>query len=279
MTIQPILGSQEEESAHHPGVLIIRILTMQRGDGGAPLCTDVAMKIVDYLMPSTYFGAPEYLHHWGVDVGPMSPFPLATSSFLWSRDIKDPQKNAYETHLPPVFLPEKVAKGKLAPSPYNLKTLENLARRPKEGPKSQYYNHSIIHDLSHEAHSGWIVMRPELLFRGRSYGEQKARMRELNASKGSKYELMPAALDMLTVAFALHVMNGDRHLGDGCGFENRWSFSRCQESVSFPCFPHPKPLVVGGHSSESGISVLPLSFDSNDHGVAAVRKFPSIKQA
>jgi len=61
---------------------------------------------------------------------------------------------------------------------------------------------------------------------------------------GARYEEIPSASDLATVALVHHVVTGERYLGDGTGMELDVTLSLCAESVKYGR----ADVVVGNHS-------------------------------
>jgi len=230
------------------GLVIDQCLTVQ----------DVANLVTDYLAP-VRFGAAEWRHWFGVNVGFEPKFSREITLF-WN------QPGVSDTHLPPVLCPQFIND-----KPFTLKLLGQLVKNPKNGGNaSKYAFQSSALEQHQDTPAGpacWLIMKNSIEARGQSYAVQVAWLQSLPGG----YEARTSAIHLATVVFTRHVIAGERPLGDRDRLEGYWGFARCQERVHFGGADN-QPLMVGGFSPV-GLLVDSSSFNNNQYGVVALRKF------
>jgi hypothetical protein len=248
---------------------------------GANLLPDVADLVADFLVSQQDpFGAAEWKKYAKVDPGPEIPFSRDFAPF-WNGpdpvDLADGVPNprlVSETHLPPVFAPRFFSYDTtLFP-----RTLQNMNRVGVSLDAGYFgYDAWLRRQEKKVGPSYWLVMRKEIVCRGKSWEETEKYLNDLKKNPHTRYEELPSALDLCTVLAASFLRDRKCYLGDTYGEEKQHTFSRCKEH-SIPNDPEYQ-MVLGGFQSwygeergEAKISHAKSRLNS-DIGLALLRKF------
>jgi NLR family CARD domain-containing protein 3 len=157
--------------------------------------------------------------------------------------------------------------------PFTLNLLKELVEHPKNGGHRGQYNYydSFVQaqlGAASPAVSYWLLMTRDVLpkSRNKTYADQKELVADHARRTSMPYEL-PKALEAATAILAHHVRNGERLYSN-----SPWTFSGCQESISYRSGEY--PAVVGGFGA-SGLDVydVGISPDNDSRGVAGCWKF------
>jgi hypothetical protein len=226
------------------------------------LSTPVQIFSVAPAVPRVAFGAAAWNKYFG-DIGVEPPLPPNIEQILSSPCPFSPGKTVRETQL--LTLIPKTVGGE----PFTLNSLEELVKRPKQGPATQYqcYWEGIqkqYGDASIPA-SYWTLFTKDVIpgSGNKRYDAQKQLIAEYSRKTGVPYE-MPILLEAATAIFTAHVQSGTRHYGD-----KPWTCTRCQERVT----THSSvPLVVGGFGP-GGLYIADDGDVNPHHGVGGARKF------
>jgi len=210
------------------------------------------------------FGAAEWFHWFGVDVGQEPKFPKEITLFWNQPDPIDRTQLVSATHLPPVLCPQFIGG-----QPYNLRLLGQIVQHPQNGGHaSKYTSQTSALDQHQDTPAGsacWLVMKKDVGARNKPYAAQVDWLQRLPGS----YEATTSAIHLATVILTRHVITGNRHLGNHEGQEGFLSFGRCQEIVHDGAFGD--PLDIGGFASD-GLRI-DSSFTDLYGCVVALRKF------
>jgi len=226
---------------------------------------DVASLVTDYMFTPERFGAVEWLHWFGVDVGQEPKFPKEITLFWNQLDPMDSINLVSTTHLPPVLCPEFID-GK----PFTLRLLGEIVQHPKNGGHASKYSDLsptlTRHQDTPAGPACWLVMRKGVVARNKPYAEQVAWIQSLPVS----YEATTSTIHLVTVVFTRHVIARERYLGDRNGQEQCCSLGRCQEF-----YHHNANLCRSavGNFTPNGLSISISIDDSKSYGVVALRKF------
>jgi len=225
---------------------------------------DVANLVTDYLAP-TRFGAAEWLHWFGLNVGFEPKLPRELTLFWNQPDPMDPTQLISATHLPPVLCPQFIEG-----QPYNLRLLGQIVQSPRNGGRASNYRYLTPALKQYQdtpaGPACWLVMKKDVGARNQPYARQIAWIQSLPGS----YEATTSALHLATVVFTRHVSTGKRYLGDYNGQEGRWTYGLCQELMHFSLYN--SNLLVGGFAPD-GLVVTHGFGDRSCYGVVALRKF------
>lgn len=199
----------------------------------------LATVIADYITShEDCFGAEQWREYFGVDVVDknLGLNPYEFYSFWFESDPIDPTKQICDTHLRPIFRPRitKYIRGQI-PDPYSLRSLGQMIQRPRKGHPARYVYHNARafneHGLTKVKSSCWVVMRREVLAKGKSYSEQEQAIADLNKKPNVGYEKFSSVIDIATALCVNHCMTGERLLGDNTGVEKIWTCSQAKEIV------------------------------------------------
>lgn len=241
--------------------------------------------LVKFLIRNDAFDAEKWKTYFYADVGAVPMLPTSIYSLLASDDPLIQGKKNYQTHFPPVLRPRTVIRlnsSRKKETPYSLHTSIKLAEHPREGSPATAYgglfaepignvfsqqsfrrrNHPIETQAAGKAE--WLLMRKDVVAPGQSYKDQIGFMK----NRAKIYEPEPQLINIVTVLYSLHVVNGDRHFGDISGKEGRMTYSRCKEKITE--FFSTKDIIIGNFSKlpEKG-SVLYFE-DNNDKSHKAI---------
>jgi len=220
---------------------------------------DVANLVMEYLFAPERFGAAQWFHWFGVDVGPEPKFSRKMTLF-WN------QPGVSDNYLPPVLCPQFIDR-----QPFTLKFLGQIVQNPQNGGRaSKYvYENPVLgqHQDTPAGPACWLVMKKGVEARGQPYAAQVAWIQSSLAS----HEARIPALHLATVVFTRYVMTGECYLGDRNGWEGCWTYGRCQELAH--CKAESYPLAVGGFCSPDGLFIGCSDDDSDSYGVVGLRKF------
>ncbi len=211
-------------------------------------------------LPSIAFGKAKWDTYFG-DIGEEPPLPADIGQILQSPCPFWPGKKIEETHLL-VLIPTSVNG-----QPLTLKTLGELAAKPKQGPATQYkyFNLGEYQDQP-VTQSYWVLMTRDVIegSRNKTYADQKQLVATHAQKTGVAYEL-PKILEATTCIFLHHVSTGQKLYPDSPGI-----YTRCQELY------HKQngwALVVGGFAAGGLYVNIYCSSSGECVGVGCRRKF------
>lgn len=257
-------------------------------DSSTVMSSDLAQIVIDYLCNNDNpFGREEW-NAIGLDPGPVPELPKELIDFWYGLDPIDKTKQVCETHIPPVYRPEKV---------YKIKTSEelniSLAMFQELGfPFLLGRNRPFFQQLKNNTAglACWLLLRKGVLeeTRSRPVDRQVEVMKALNAKTHANYEELPSIIDLACVIFARYALKIERNLGDTTGEENQITRSRCAEMVKTICssrleimgtvthFDSDLHSSIGGFGPEGvWVSAEMNEFGLETVGLAALRKFRS----
>lgn len=216
------------------------------------LCSDTVKVVLEYLDINP-FRCAEWAQYAGIDFGVEFELTKEFYDFWYGPDPLEPEKQAFETHIPPVFCPISL----------NLKVLNFFFGNRLENSLAYEQNKQKAADRTY-----WLVMRKDIFALGKRASEQIDLIKELNRKTGANYEVRPSIVDLVCVVFARYAFKGERHLGDDTGEEKRKTYSRCLETIL------EYPLVVGGFAPDTGMKFnIACRFLDSYIGTALLRKF------
>ena len=165
---------------------------------------------------------------------------------------------------------------------FSLRTLDDLIAHPAVGNPAGFFRSSHLRDplqivkVTQAGPSSWLVLRKEVVARGKSYDEQIRYLEQVNRETGAAYESGPSAIDLATVLFTRYVATGESHMGDEMGFEGLETFSTCAEhsldSDQSYFESRSYPVAIGGFSS-GALHLSTASFTDARYGIACIKKF------
>lgn len=201
-------------------------------------------------LPEEAFGAAAWNKYFG-DVGKEPPLPADIETILSSPCPFTRDKIVKDTHV--LVLVPKTVNGET----YNLKTLGNLIRKPKETGNATQYSSFWDKIGEQTVDSDWVLMTRSAVIRpSTSYEEQ---VKELKAAS-QDYDA-PSTLEAATAILMHHVRSGEQLFGDD-------NYTHCQECV------RNIQAAVGSFTTE-GLEVDPLV--NGRHGLAGCRRLSSTK--
>ncbi len=205
-------------------------------------------------LPSCAFGAAKWKKYFG-DIGVEPSLPLDIDQILSSPCPFWPSKKVQETHLL-VLVPQTVNG-----QPLTLKTLNELVKKPLQGPTTRYSYFNIGQYTDPAApHSHWVLMTCDVIegSRNKSYQDQQ----KLLHQKGHSGYEVPTILDATVCIFMEHIQSGTRIYGN-----RPLTYTRCQEKHDAK-----DQLVVGGFASGGLYVSYDFDFGREYYGVGAGRK-------
>ena len=232
------------------------------------LCPDTVQIVIGYLASKDNpFGAADWIKH-GFDPGLESKLSQEFYQRWYGPDADDvlkhktnpnhPIRRAYETHLPPVLITEKISLG----------ILEQIGLKYSYDTEALQQNREKKADLT-----CWLVLRKGVVARNESPDNQKKYIQVLNRDTGANYEEMPSVIDLACVVFARFLVTGERHLGDDTGAEKRLTYSRVKQTIKF--FGNTEYHLVVGCFAPGGLGVRSSSAYgvSGNDGMTILGKF------
>ena len=210
------------------------------------LFAQTQLSVIPHTQGGLVYGADAW-SIWGAEV--LDRVPPAPS-IDW--DANDPYFNeAYRDNYVFLYIPQRIrVSGK--EKDLTLQTLREISGGP-----FRFFTNSVAEEFGDSTSHGWVLVSKKVIpdSRSKSYQIQK------DMVEGQEGFRMPHALEAIVLNLMVFAFTNERLYG-----ESPLTYTRCVET-----FHRLYNVVVGGFVSD-GLSVDDDRFDSDDVGVAALRK-------
>jgi hypothetical protein len=214
----------------------------------------MAEKQINTFSHKKAFGPKEWFIHFGTHLRNVPRLPPNIAEILNSPCPFWPRKKVHKTHLL-VLVPQTVND-----QPLNLKTLEELVKKPLIGFATQFsYFYPGVYTDPAAPPSHWVLMTRDVIkgSRNKSYKDQQMRL----SQKGHGVYAVPTILDATVCIFMEYVRSGTHLYRIG-----PLTFTRCQEKYNANW-----QMGVGGFAP-GGLCINCRGFDDKCEGVAGFWK-------